>query len=134
MPPVRPRTMRLRARSSMEGRRASAVSQGGERNEVILSVAGAARAQQFVQHQQYGAARDADVRHVERRVVPVFPVEKQEIDDMPVGQAVDHVAQRAAQNQRQRQAETRLFTVDRKSTRLNSSHVKTSYAVSCLNK
>src|SRR5690606_42051435 len=38
------------------------------------------------------------------------------------------------EKRRTRQVEARFFPEDRKSTRLNSSHVKTSYAVFCLKK
>src|SRR5690625_3929816 len=54
-------------------------------------------------------------------------------DDLAVGKQIVHPASRAAQPRPRVQADQRVDG-DRKSTRLNSSHVAISYAVFCLKK
>src|SRR5258706_1904548 len=55
--------------------------------------------------QDHGADRDRRVGDVERRPVPAERVEIEEIDHLAETQAVDDVADRAAQDQRQTEAE-----------------------------
>ena len=57
--------------------------------------------QQRIEDQQRRAAADRHVCDVEGRVVPLLPVEVQEVDDVPVEQPVDHVADRATEQQRE---------------------------------
>ena len=56
-------------------------------------------AQQFVKNEEHCAQRDGAVGQVEGRKVPTGPVKVQEIDHVPVQQPIDHVAQRATQNE-----------------------------------
>lgn len=56
---------------------------------------------QAVQHQHDGATDDCHVGDVEGRPVPGFVVEIEKIDDVTMHSAINHIAQRAAHNQRQ---------------------------------
>src|SRR5690606_41452709 len=57
------------------------------------------------------------------------------VDDEPADARLDHLRHRtAAEGDDRRAARHRFDHEDRKSTRLNSSHVKISYAVFCLKK
>src|SRR5574343_816824 len=59
-----------------------------------------ARLAEAVQHHQRGTDADEAVGNIERRVVPaLLPVHLDEIDDMAVDQPVDHIAQRAADDE-----------------------------------
>ncbi|CAM2158642.1 hypothetical protein PT2222_40414 [Paraburkholderia tropica] len=75
------------------------------------ALARAAHAPQFVEHQQGRADADRAVRDVERRPVRAAQMEVQEVDHVAVHQAVEHVAERAAQNERKRRAEHALARV-----------------------
>ena len=68
----------------------------------------APHAQQLVQDQQHRADRDRAVGEVERREVAAVPVDLDEVDDVAVHHAVDHVADRAAEDHRERPAEELL--------------------------
>src|SRR5690606_12982612 len=92
MPPVRPSTMRLLASSSMAILRLGALALTTPTPD-------------FVDQQQDGTAGDGHVSDVECRKVPILPVEEQKIHHMAVQQAVDRVAERAAQDARQCGAE-----------------------------
>src|SRR5690606_42158677 len=56
------------------------------------------------------------------------------LDHQPVNTAVDELNRGGKGGRHHRQAGAHRFDQDRKSTRLNSSHVKISYAVFCLKK
>src|SRR3546814_20652757 len=43
-------------------------------------------------YQQNGAATDGNVRHIESRKVPTIPIKQQKINDVPVLDAIDHIA------------------------------------------
>src|SRR5512134_276554 len=70
-----------------------------------------ANAQKLVEDQQPGTADDRRVRQIERWPVPAAPVEVEEVDDMSVGDAVDHVADGAAQDQCERERKHALIPV-----------------------
>ena len=65
-------------------------------------------AQNFVQDQQGGPDTDGAVGHIERWKVPATPVEIQKVDHIAVHQAVHHVADGAAQDERNGQTEELL--------------------------
>ena len=54
-----------------------------------------------VDENEHGADRNGRVRDIERPEVPIAPVHVHEIDDVALTHAVDEVAHRAAENQRQ---------------------------------
>jgi hypothetical protein len=70
-----------------------------------------AHAPQLVDDEADGAQRDAAVGDVEGREVPAGVVELQEVDHVAMQQAVDQVADGAAQDAGQRQAEQLLARV-----------------------
>src|SRR3954466_12058647 len=67
--------------------------------------------QESLEDQQHCADGDRRVGDVERRPVLAESVQVDEIDHVPEAQAVDHVADRAAEDQRQAEAEQRLARV-----------------------
>ena len=65
-------------------------------------------AQQFVEDEQRRADADRAVGDVERREVPAAVVDLDEVDDVAAQQPVDHVADRTAEDERERPAEQPL--------------------------
>lgn len=59
------------------------------------------RSAQLVEYIQTGAYANGDIGNVERRPMPSLYKKIQKVDDMPVHQAVDQVADCAAENQSQ---------------------------------
>src|ERR1700756_1055040 len=99
MPPVMPRTRCFPA--------SSAVANESLRQSVVYlySLARAAHAPQLVEHEQDRTDRDRAVGEIERRPVPRAHVKIEKVDHMAVRQPVDHIAECATQNQRERRAE-----------------------------
>src|SRR5215475_8807891 len=87
-----------------------------------------AREQMLVREKEVTRARDALA--AQRRRMPWLPVEKEYAFEGPKGQ----VSLLDLFEGRRQLIIYRAFFEDRKSTRLNSSHVKISYAVFCLKK
>ena len=65
-------------------------------------------ATQFINHKQYRANTNGAVCDVECRPMPVAQVKIQKIDDVAIHQSINHVANGATQNQRQRAAKQAL--------------------------
>src|SRR5690606_9240788 len=103
MPPVNPSTIFLPARSIEDSWKMSRASV-----TVQLYCPLFADAPQFVVDEQDGTDADCTVGDVEGRPVPATQMEIEKIDDVAVDQAVDDVADRATENQRQRPAEQPL--------------------------
>src|SRR3546814_2727543 len=59
-------------------------------------------------YQQNGAATDGNVRHIESRKVPTIPIKQQKINDVPVLDAIDHIAYGSAQYAHERCAKQGL--------------------------
>src|SRR3546814_11204073 len=55
-----------------------------------------------------GAATDGNVRHIESRKVPTIPIKQQKINDVPVLDAIDHIAYGSAQYAHERCAKQGL--------------------------
>ena len=69
-------------------------------SHAVVGLAG----EQAESDQQHGAHGDAAVGEVEHRIVPLAKIDVDEIGDLGCVQPVDQVAERAADDQRQRQA------------------------------
>src|SRR5690554_4579325 len=79
-------------------------------------------------HMQYNAQLQSDIETVARNVSPNFVRTSQSTAELPQDTVDAIVAARGLPGQ----VATLILPADRKSTRLNSSHVRISYAVFCL--
>src|SRR3954471_11687640 len=70
--------------------------------------AGAFIAHQAIQDEQHRPDRDRGIGDIERRPVPGERMEVEEVDDVAEAQPVDRVAERPAEDRRERTAEQRL--------------------------
>ena len=82
-----------------------------------LALRRAPRAEQRIEQQQPGADRDGRIGDVEGREIVLLPVHLDEIDDVAEPQPVDDVAERAAQDQRQRGREQRRAALEPRAAR-----------------
>src|SRR5690606_14493980 len=104
MPPVRPSTKRCWSRSGMVF-------------SWVLSRLASALApypQDFVKYKQDCAERYGHIGDVERREVPVAPVEQQKVHDMAVKHAIDQVSYCTAQNKGKGRTEQDLLRISAK--------------------